>query len=150
MEFLEGSVNISRKSLPAASAAGTALGPLPGKQVPGERHPLGSVFCLSSGWLFPALLLLHLLLLLILLPASPCDSPPSPKFLQQHWVVGQMLVEHHQEGPTLSPWGASWRSPPSHGVRSLSPSHQHHIWEPCAIQGKLRQPQVGTRPCSKG
>lgn len=71
MEFLEGSINISRKNLPEAGAAGSALGPLPGKQVPGERHPPGSVFCLSSGWLFPALLLLHLLLLsliLILLP----------------------------------------------------------------------------------
>lgn len=57
VEFLEGSINISRKNLPAAGAAGTALGALPGKQVPGERHSPGSVFCLSSGWLFPALLL---------------------------------------------------------------------------------------------
>lgn len=68
VEFLEGSINISRKNLPEAGAAGSPLGPLPGKQVPGERHPPGSVFCLSSGWLFPALLLHLLLLSLILLP----------------------------------------------------------------------------------
>lgn len=80
--------------------------------------------------------------------------PPPPKFLtlQQHRVVGQMLVEHHRDGPTLSPWGASWWMSPSHGV---CPSVT--VPRPPAPQlgtvchpGKLRQPQVGTLPCSEG
>lgn len=139
------------ENLPAAGAAGTALGPLPGKQVPGERHPPGSVFCLSSRWLFLAPFLLHLLLL-ILLPASPYDFPPTPEIPDPAATLGG--------GADAGGSSPRWSHPLSVGcivVDTTLPWGEVTVPKPPTPQlgavchpGKLRQPQVGTRPCSEG